>query len=150
MNGMLRGALALGAAAGLASAAMAAAPPAQGQQPALASRLAGTWKGTGTDSASHRSQPITLNWRKASDGHMTGTVALKGESKYPVNVVWSSDTAFIYESAPHESATLNEKVVTRTLARFKGDSLVGHYELRPAKGNKGRSLKGSFSVSKQA
>jgi hypothetical protein len=151
MSNLLRGSLGLGALVALVLPATAAAPPSQGQQQqALASKLSGTWKGTGTDSASHQQQPITLSWKKASDGHMTGTVAVKGEAKYPVNVVWSSDTAFIYESGPHKSSTLHEKVVTRTLARFKGDSLIGQYELRPANGNKGRSLKGNFEAEKQA
>ncbi len=112
---------------------------------ALASRLAGTWRGEGVDSGSTTPQRFTMRWRQAQDGHPTGTVSLAGGPEYPVNVVWSSDTAFIYVSAPHRSPTLREEVVTRTLARFKGDSLVGTYEARPTKYSP-KSLTGRFSA----
>ncbi|HEX5385522.1 MAG TPA: hypothetical protein VFW66_02350 [Gemmatimonadales bacterium] len=116
---------------------------------ALAKRLTGTWKGHGTDANASQAQPLTMKWKADSDGTMTGTIMPKGEPSYDVNVVWKSDTAFIYESAPHQSKSLDEPVVTRTLAQFKGDSLVGTYEMRPAHKDKPQSLKGRFALTKQ-
>jgi hypothetical protein len=65
----------------------------------------------------------------------------------PTQVVWSSDTAFITESAPHKSPEIGEQVVTRMINHFKGDSLTGTFELRPTS-YKGRSLNGHFTAAR--
>jgi hypothetical protein len=76
---------------------------------------------------------------------MTGTVVAASGAKYPLNVVWSSDTAFIWESAPHKSPVLGTNVVTRSLVQFKAHALEGTFEARPTTYS-GRTLTGHFSV----
>lgn len=113
----------------------------------LASRLAGTWTGQVTNSGSARPQRLTMVWQKAPDGHMTGTVVPASGAKYPVNVVWSSDTAFIWESAPHKSPLLDRNVVTRSLVHFKAHALEGTFEARPTRYG-GTTLTGDFSLTR--
>jgi hypothetical protein len=72
-------------------------------------------------------------------------VNVPGERKYPVNVVWASDTAFIFESAPHLSRVLHERVVMRSLVHFKGDQLAGTFDARPTT-YAGRTITGSFDA----
>lgn len=135
----------LAAQPGLARAATAARATQDTTQ--LASRLAGTWTGQVTNSGSARAQRLTLVWQKTPDGHMTGTVVAASGAKYPLNVVWSSDTAFICESAPHRSPLLGETVVTRSLVRFNPHALEGTFETRPTT-SRGRTLTGHFSVTR--
>jgi hypothetical protein len=123
----------------------AAAPPATRSDSVLAARIDGTWAGHRSTLISLRPQRFTMSWRTAPDGHLTGTVIMPGERRYPVNVVWASDTAFIYESAPHVSRVLHERVVTRGLVHFKGDQLAGTFDARPTKYT-GRTLTGSFNA----
>ena len=52
----------------------------------------------------------------------------------------------MYQSEPHRSPTLKTQVVTRTQARFVGDTLVGSYTARAAKG--GKVLKGTFRATR--
>jgi len=99
-----------------------------------------------TYSGSARAQRLTLVWQKTPDGHMTGTVVAASGAKYPVNVVWRSDTAFIWESAPHKSL-LDKNVVTRSLVYFKGHALEGTFEARPTTYS-GTTLTGHFSVTR--
>lgn len=113
----------------------------------LASRLAGTWTGQVTNTPSARAQRLTLVWEKTPDGHMTGTVVAASGAKYPLNLVWSSNTAFIWESAPHKSPVLGRSVVTRSLAQFKAHALEGTFEARPTTYS-GRTLTGHFSVTR--
>jgi hypothetical protein len=113
----------------------------------LASRLAGTWTGQVTNSGSARALPLTMLWQKAPDGHMTGTVIAASGAKYPLKVVWSSDTAFISESAPHRSPILGTTVVTRSLIHFKAHALEGRFAARPTT-SRGRTLTGHFSVTR--
>jgi hypothetical protein len=115
----------------------------------LAARLAGTWHGHRTTPLSIKADSFTMSWKKAPDGHMAGTIATAGETKYPVNVVWSSDTAFIYESAPHVSALLHERVVTRGTVHFAGNQLNGTFEARPTK-YEGKTTTGTFTALRSA
>jgi hypothetical protein len=85
-------------------------------------------------------------WLEAPDGHVTGTLAV-AHQQYPMTVVWSSDTAFIAESAPHRSRLLHEMVVTRTVGRLKGTELVGTFEARPTSYS-GETLSGSFEATR--
>jgi len=114
---------------------------------ALASKLVGRWTGKRFDSSSTTGQQYTMQWKKDTTGALVGTVSMPGGSSYATRVVWSSDTGFITESAPHQSAKLGEQVVTRTLSHFKGDSLTGTFEMRPMS-YKGHSQTGRFSASK--
>jgi hypothetical protein len=148
----------LGAAVGLATALAldASLPPANPatsgtamQGTTLAARLAGKWTGRRTMPVSIKPANFTMVWRKAPDGHLTGTVAMPGQPKYPVNVVWSSDTAFIYESAPHLSRELHEKVVTRSVVHFKGSELDGTFEARPMHYS-GKTISGHFTATRAA
>jgi hypothetical protein len=142
---------------GLATFVAASAHPSSGAVPAarlapadtgaLASRLSGTWSGNRVDSGSAKGHPFTMTWKQAPDGEMTGRVALAHGPAYTTRVVWSSDTAFITESAPHKSPELKESVVTRTVTHFKGDSLVGQYELRPTSFT-GHTLTGHFAAAR--
>jgi hypothetical protein len=148
----MRSSLCAGLAAG-AFCALGAAAPATGplatpdhQGTGVATELAGTWTGHRTITTTGRSDPIRMVWLKAPDGQVKGTVAVARE-KYPMTVVWSSDTAFIAESAPHRSRALNEMVVTRTLGHLKGSELVGTFEARPA-GYGGRTVTGSFEATR--
>jgi hypothetical protein len=123
----------------------AAAPLATRPDSVLAARLDGTWTGHRSTSISMHPQPFTMAWRTAPDGHVTGMVTVPGERKYPVNVVWTSDTAFIFESAPHLSRALHERVVTRSLVHFKGDQLAGTFDTRPTK-YAGKTITGRFNA----
>jgi hypothetical protein len=115
---------------------------------ALASRLIGHWTGARYDSGSTTPHPFSMQWKKAPDGHLAGMVTASAQKPYETNVVWSSDTGFVTESAPHRSSELNEEVVTRSVAHFKGDSLVGTFELRPMT-YRGKSETGKFSATRQ-
>jgi hypothetical protein len=114
----------------------------------LASKLAGTWSVTRYDSSSKAGKKFTISWAKDTAGAVTGTVKMPNGPSYATRVVWSSDTAFIAESAPHRSAELDEQVVTRMVSHFKGDSLTGTFEQRPM-AYKGRSESGRFVASRQ-
>jgi hypothetical protein len=87
-----------------------------------------------------------MKWKRDTTNALTGLVTMNGSS-YPVLVVWSSDTGFVTESAPHQSAGLKEQVVTRTVSHFKGDSLYGTFEARPMS-YQGRTEQGHFSAHK--
>lgn len=149
----------LGAAVGLAAFIAASANPSTGavaaarvapaDTGALAARLTGTWSGHREDSTSTKAQPFTMTWKQAPDGEMTGRVAITHGPSYTTRVVWSSDTAFITESAPHKSDELKESVVTRTVTHFKGDSLVGQFEMRPTS-FKGHTLTGHFAATRKS
>lgn len=145
----LLAALTVAAAVTLDSYAPALAPAPNQQGTDLATRLAGTWQGRRTTPISLKPDSFTMHWQKAADGHMTGTIARPGEAKYPVNVVWSSDTAFIYESAPHMSALFHEQVVTRATVHFDGSQLNGKFEARPTK-SEGKTTGGSFTATRSA
>lgn len=114
----------------------------------LASKLTGKWSVTRYDSSSAAGKKFTMTWAKDTAGALTGTVKMPSGPSYDTRVVWSSDTAFIAESAPHKSAELNEQVVTRMVSHFKGDSLTGTFEMRPMD-YKGRSEKGRFVAARQ-
>lgn len=130
------------------SSAIAATRLAPADTGALAARLSGTWSGNRVESRAAKAHPFTMTWKQAPDGEMTGRVAPAHEPAYTTRVVWSSDTAFITESAPHKSPELNESVVTRTVTHFKGDSLVGQYELRPTSFT-GHTLTGHFTAARK-
>ena len=115
----------------------------------LASKLTGTWTGGRHDSASSAPQAFTMTWKKDTTGSMTGTVKPGAGPAYEAKVVWSADTGFVIESAPHSSKQLHEQVVTRMVSHLKGDSLWGTFEMRPA-AYKGRSAEGSFTAAKQS
>lgn len=134
--------LTLGAAARVTSPVVTSAHQGTG----VAAKLAGTWTGHRTIARTGRSDPIRMVWLKAPDGHVAGTIAVARE-KYPLTVVWSSDTAFIAESAPHRSEVLDEMVVTRTVGRLNGTELVGTFEARPT-AYSGRTLTGSFEATR--
>lgn len=114
----------------------------------LASRLAGTWSVTRYDSSSKAGKKFTISWAKDTAGTLNGTVKMPNGPSYATKVVWSSDTAFIAESAPHRSAELNEQVVTRMVSRFRGDSLTGTFEQRPM-AYQGRTESGRFVAARQ-
>ncbi|MGN6392840.1 MAG: hypothetical protein ACTHM9_11420 [Gemmatimonadales bacterium] len=114
---------------------------------ALASKLVGKWTGKRFESSSTTGQRYTMQWKKDTTGALVGTVSMPSGSSYATRVVWSSDTGFITESAPHKSGKLGEEVVTRTLSHFKGDSLTGTFEMRPMT-YKGHSETGHFSAKK--
>jgi hypothetical protein len=110
---------------------------------AIPDRLLGSWSARGYDAGSTRAQPFTMNWTRAPDGSLGGTIAFQGGEQYKVKVVSTSDSTFVYESEPHRSPTLKAQVVTRSEARMVGDSLVGTYE---AKAQSGKVLKGRFTA----
>jgi hypothetical protein len=112
----------------------------------VAARLVGKWVGTRFDSSAAGGHKFTMSWKQDTAKALTGTVTMNGSS-YPVRVVWSSDTGFVTESAPHQSAALKEEVVTRTVSHFKGDSLYGTFEARPMS-YKGTTEQGHFSAHK--
>jgi hypothetical protein len=115
---------------------------------ALARQLVGHWKGTRHEAGSAAGHRFTMSWKTASDGHLAGTVEPAAGPAYETNVVWSSDTGFVTESAPHRSPELNEEVVTRMVAHLKGDSLSGKFEMRPMT-YRGRSAAGNFTAARQ-
>jgi hypothetical protein len=151
MQLILLAALGAGTAVALAASGVPVRAPATVAGPpdsALAARIAGHWTGHRTGFKSMRSAPMNLTLSKASDGGLDGQVSVAGEPAFPVQVVWSSDTAFILESAPHKSSGLHEQVVTRSLVHFKGDSLAGRFESRPMK-YEGKTATGNFEVGRQ-
>jgi hypothetical protein len=113
---------------------------------ALPDRLLGSWKAQGYDAGSSRGQPFTITWARAPDGSLTGNIAFEGGEQYDVKLVSTSDTVIVYQSEPHRSPTLKTQVVTRTQARFVGDTLVGSYTARAGKG--GKVLKGTFRATR--
>jgi hypothetical protein len=90
-----------------------------------------------------------MTWKKDTTGSMIGTVKPASGSAYAAKVVWSADTGFVIESAPHTSNQLHETVVTRMVSHLKGDSLWGTFEMRPT-AYKGRTEEGRFSATKHA
>ena len=104
-------------------------------------RLIGMWTAKGYDAGSTRAQPFTITWSRAPDGSLAGVIAFQTGEKYNVKVVSTSDSTIVYESDPHQSPTLKAQVVTRTEARFVGDTLKGSYE---AKAKSGKVLRGRF------
>jgi hypothetical protein len=112
---------------------------------AVPERLLGSWTAKGYDAGSNRAQPFTINWTRAPDGSLGGTIAFQGGEQYKVKVVSTGDSTFVYESEPHRSPTLKAEVVTRTQARLVGDTLVGTYE---AKAKTGKVLKGRFTATR--
>ena len=112
----------------------------------ISGKLVGKWVGTRFDSSAATGHKFAMSWKQDTSKALTGTITMDGSS-YPARVVWSSDTGFVTESAPHQSAALNEQVVTRTVSHFKGDSLYGTFEARPMS-YKGRTEQGHFSAHK--
>ena len=110
---------------------------------AIPDRLLGSWMAQGYDAGSNRPQAFTLTWSRSPDGSLGGTVAFRGGETYNVKIVSTSDTTFVYESAPHQSPTLKAQVVTRTQARLVGDTLIGTYE---ARAKTGKVLRGKFTA----
>ena len=121
--------------------------PAPGQtMTAVSDRLLGTWQAKGYDAGSTKAQQFTLTWTRSPDGGLAGTIAFHPGESYGVKVLSTSDTTIVYQSDPHRSPTLKGQVVTRSEARFVGDSLVGTYTARSTQG--GRVLKGHFSATR--
>jgi hypothetical protein len=115
---------------------------------AVSDRLIGTWRGQGFDAGSTKPQRFTLSWERAPDGGLKGTIAFQPGESYGITVLSASDTTIVYQSEPHRSPTLKGEVVTRTRARFVGDSLVGTYLARSTQG--GRVLRGRFTATRGA
>jgi hypothetical protein len=113
----------------------------------LAAKLVGKWDGTRFDSSATSGRKFTMTWKQDTTSALIGTVTMVDGSSYPVRVVWSSDTGFVTESAPHQSPGLKEEVVTRTVSHLKGDSLWGAFEARPMS-YQGRTEQGHFSAHK--
>ena len=113
---------------------------------AVSDRLLGTWQAKGYDAGSTKAQQFTLTWTRSPDGGLAGTIAFQPGESYGVKVLSTSDTTIVYQSDPHRSPTLKGQVVTRSEARFVGDSLVGTYSARSTQG--GRVLKGHFSATR--
>jgi hypothetical protein len=114
----------------------------------LARELLGNWKGTRYESGSLAPHQFTMKWNKAPDGHLSGTVDPAAGPAYMTRVVWSADTGFVSESAPHQSQELQEEVVTRIAAHLYPDSLSGKFEIRPMT-FRGRSVTGNFTAVRQ-
>jgi hypothetical protein len=110
----------------------------------VADRLIGTWNAKGVDAGSKNPQQFTITWERAPDGGLVGTIAFQPGESYKVKVVSTTDSTLVYESEPHRSPTLKAQVVTRTEARFVGDSLAGTYEARAPQG--GKALRGKFTA----
>jgi hypothetical protein len=124
-----------------------ASAPAPGKAlSAVPDRLLGIWTAQGYDAGSKRAQPFTITWSRAPDGSLAGTIAFKQGETYNVKVVSTSDTMIVYQSDPHNSPTLKGQVTTRTRARLVGDTLMGTYEARAAKG--GKVLRGRFRATR--
>lgn len=123
-----------------------AAPAPTTDTAAVAARLVGTWNAQGYDSGATRPQRFTITWTRAPEGGLTGQIAFRPGAKYSVKVVSMTDSSLVYESEPHPSPTLKAEVVTRTEARFAGDSLTGTYEARATAGEK--VLRGRFSAAR--
>ena len=123
------------------TAAPAMAAPAK---TAVSDRLIGTWTAKGYDAGSTKAQLFTITWNRAPDGSLGGEISFKPGDTYKVKVLSTTDTLITYESEPHRSPTLKGQVVTRTQARFVGDSLVGTYTARATQG--GKVLRGHFTA----
>jgi hypothetical protein len=121
-----------------------AAPATAPALSAVPDRLLGTWTARGYDAGSTKAQLFTLTWSRAPDGSLVGEIAFKPGDTYKVKVVSTTDTLIVYESEPHRSPTLKGQVVTRTQAKFVGDSLVGTYTATATKG--GKVLRGHFTA----
>jgi hypothetical protein len=115
---------------------------------AVPDRLLGTWTAQGYDAGSSRPQEFNITWTRAPDGSLVGTIAFQPGETYQVKVVSTSDTTIVYESEPHRSPTLKAQVVTRTQARFVGDSLVGTYAARATQS--GKVLRGRFTATRSS
>jgi hypothetical protein len=116
---------------------------------AVPDRLLGTWTAQGYDAGSNRAQQFTITWTRAPDGSLVGNIAFRpGEAYKVAKVVFTADTTIVYESELHRSPTLNAQVVTRTEARFVGDSLVGTYAARATTG--GKVLRGRFTAKRSS
>jgi hypothetical protein len=111
---------------------------------AVADRLIGSWTANGYDEGSTKAQQFTITWTRAPDGSLVGTIAFKPGETYDVKVVSVGDSTIVYQSAPHRSPTLKAQVVTRTEAKFVGDSLLGTYVATAQQG--GKTLKGRFTA----
>ena len=152
MQLVLLAALSAGTAVALAAAGAPAHVPATAAAPpdsALAARIAGQWTGHRTSATSKQAERMAMTLTKSTEGGLDGKVSVAGEPAFPVQVVWTSDTAFILESAPHKSSDLHEQVVTRSVVHFKGDSLTGKFESRPMK-YEGKTATGNFEVGRQS
>jgi hypothetical protein len=112
---------------------------------AVPDRLLGSWTAKGYDAGSTRAQTFTMDWARAADGSLGGTIAFPGGAQYKVKVVSTGDSTFVYESEPHQSPTLKAQVTTRTEARLVGDTLVGSYQ---ARAKTGKVLKGTFKATR--
>lgn len=148
----LLAALSAGTALALAASGASARVPATvttAPDSGLAARIAGHWSGRRTSSTAKQSGKMTMMLKQADEGGLEGSVDVAGAPAFPVQVVWSSDTAFILESAPHKSPDLHEQVVTRSLVHFKGDSLTGKFESRPMR-YEGKTATGKFEVGRQS
>ena len=122
-----------------APAEVPAAPAASG----AASKLVGTWEGRGWDAGDKKGTPFTAVRRLSDDGTVTGTITIPGSgTKYNFKTTSVTESTFVQESEPHRSASLKAEVVTRTEAKFAGDSMWGTYEARATKG--GKTLRGRF------
>jgi hypothetical protein len=111
---------------------------------AVPDRLLGTWTAQGYDAGSNRPQQFTIEWTRAPDGGLVGTIAFRPGATYGVKVVSTTDSTIVYESEPHRSPTLKAQVVTRSEARVMGDSLAGTYEAKATEGDK--VLRGRFTA----
>ena len=111
---------------------------------AVADRLMGDWTARGYDEGSSKAQQFTITWSRAPDGGLTGVIAFKPGETYNVKVVEASDSTIVYQSDPHRSPSLKANVVTRTEAKFVGDSLVGTYEAKAQES--GKVLRGRFTA----
>ncbi len=131
-----------------ADTAATVAPAPDRAMSAVADRLLGTWTAQGYDAGSNRAQQFTITWDRLPEGGLGGTIAFRPGETYNVKVVSTGDTTIVYESEPHHSPTLKAQVVTRTEARFVGDSLVGTYEARAQEG--GKVLRGRFTATRDA
>ncbi len=126
----------------------AVAPARDTAMTAVEDRLLGTWTARGYDQGSNKAQQFTLTWTRAPDGSLAGNIAFRPGETYNVKVVSLGDTTIVYQSEPHRSPTLKAQVVTRTEARFVGDSLVGTYEAKATEG--GKVLRGRFTAKQAA
>jgi hypothetical protein len=124
--------------------AASSAPAPDRAMSAVEDRLLGTWTAQGYDAGSTRAQQFTVTWTRSPDGSLGGTIAFRPGETYNVKVVSTGDSTIVYESEPHHSPTLKGQVVTRTQARFVGDSLTGTYEARATEG--GKVLRGRFTA----
>jgi len=151
MHPAFHAALSLGAMLGLTAAAAPrnASVPLAGPGHDLAARLEGKWTGEQTSVLATQPQHFTMVWSAAPGRHLIGMIMPSGRPHYEVNVVWSSDTAFIYESAPHYSPMLHENVINRGLVHFKGNKLEGSVEARPTR-YEGKTVKGTFSAARKS